>query len=835
MPTAGRVGQASIDVVADAAEFDRQMTRTDAAARRGFGGVKRQADDANRSVIGLDASVKKLNTSLGGLAAAMRRNGQAAGHWRDENGRLRDENNRFVAEARSGFAGIDLSLKGVFRSLGGLVGIMGKVSAAGLGVGAIAGALGAAAASAVQFAAALAPAVGIVAAAPAAVGLLAGVVATLSVALSGVGDAFSAAVSGDATEFAESLEGLAPSAQAAAIALREITPQFSALRESVQGAFFEGFDATLRNIASTLVGPLTEGMTAAAAGLSGIVTRLGEAATSGAGIAFINSTFAMLSSVLVNLQEPVGLLFEAFLSLGSSIALAFGGPEAGAGLAAMIEGFATFINRAADSGAAIGWVEGAIAVFQQLGAILSPIVGILGTIGEVASRTGGNILGALGGALEAVNQFLASAQGMSLLATVFETLNAVGSAFGAILSGLLPIIAPLVATLVGALVPVLDAITPLIMQIAAAAVPLFTQILAAVMPLIPPLVQIAQMILPLLAELFSSLVAAVAPLLSVLVTLLVTVLEPLLPALMPLIELFGQLAGLLADALVPIFELVGQILLWVVNEIIVPYVIPIVEFLMELLGTALVDAVTLLGDIFKVVIDAIVAAATWLGEKWGEQAAVMRLGWQLLQDKLKAGYEFIKSRVIDPVKQAFSGVRDLFDAVVSAITGDWDSAVSSLKSGVTKIKDAVSDMFSPMWEGFKSAVNSIIRGWNNLSFTIPSVDLGPLGSVGGFTISTPNIPQLRNSGFSFGEGLVNLHPNEAIVNAEHPRGLNMLANALERAGATAGIVVERGAVVMEFHGALPSREQARRIGEAAGDGLMRTLAIRGARAAVRRF
>lgn len=828
------VGRAEIDVVADAAEFDRQMSRTDAAARRGFGGIKRQADDANRSVIGLDGSVKRLAGSLVGLSAAIRRTSKDTKTWRDENGRLHDENGRFLADAKRGFAGIDLSLKGLLGSFGGVAAIMGKVTAGGLGIGAIAGVLGAAAASAIQFAAALAPAVGLVAAAPAAVGLLAGAVATLSVALSGVGDAFSAAVSGGAEEFEASLEGLAPSAQAAAIALREITPQFTALRESVQGAFFEGFDTTLRNIASTLVGPLTEGMTAAAAALSGITTRLGEAATSGAGIAFINSTFATLSAVLVNLQEPVGLLFEAFLSLGSSIATAFGGPEAGAGLAALIEQFATFINRAADSGAAIGWVEGALGVFQQLGAILSPIVGIFGSIGEVASRTGGNVLGALGGALEAVNQFLSSAEGMSVLSSVFTTLNAVGTAFGQVIAGLLPVIAPLITTLVSSLVPVLEAITPLVLEIAAAAVPLFTQILDAVLPLIPPLVQIAQQILPLLATLFSAVVAAVAPLLEVLVTLLVTVLEPLLPALMPLIELFGELAGMLAEALVPVFQLVGDILLWVVNEIIIPFVIPIVETLMELLGTALVDAVEFLGDTFQIVIDAVVAAATWLGEKWGEQALVMRLGWQLLQDKLKAGWSFIKSNVIDPLRQAWSGVRDLFDGVVSAITGNWDDAVSKLKSGVTKIKDAVSDMWEPLWTGFKSAINSVIRGWNNLSFTVPSVDIPGIGTVGGYTISTPNIPQLASSGFSFGEGLVNLHPNEAIVNARDPRGLNMLAAAIDRAGG-GGIVVERGAVVMEFHGALPSPEQARRIGEAAGDGLMRTLAARGARAAVRRF
>jgi phage-related protein len=776
------VGRAEIDVVADAAEFDRQMSRTDQAARRGFGGIKRHADDANKSATRADSSIQKM---LGGL--------------------------------------------------GRLVGLMGKVTAGGLGFGAVAGGLGSAAASAIQFAAALAPAVGIVAAAPAAIGLLGAAVATLSVALSGVGEAFGAAVSGDAEAFNEALEGLAPNAQDAARALREITPQFAALKDQVQDAFFAGFDTTLRNIAATLVGPLTEGMTAAATGLAGITTRLGEAVTSGAGIAFIQNGFAMLSSILANLQEPLGLLVEAFLSLGSSISIAFGGEAAGAGLALMIEQFAEFINRAADSGAAVSWVEGALAVFSQLGAILTQVVAIIAVVGEVAAATGGNILGAFGAALQSVNAFLSSAEGIALLASVFQTLNAVGQAFGEILAGVLPVLAPLVGQLVEGLLPVLAAITPLLIQIAAAAAPLFAQILEAVLPLIPPLVQLAQQILPLVATLFSAIVAAVAPLLEVLVNLLVTVLQPLLPALMPLIELFGELAGMLAAVLVPIFELLGEILLWVVNEIIIPFVIPIVEFLMELLGTALVDAVNVLGVVFQAVIDAIVIAATWLKDKWDENALIMRLAWQLLQDKLKAGYDFVKSKVIDPMKQLFSGIRDLFDGVVAAITGDWDTAVTKLKSGVEKIKDAVTDMWEPLWTGFKSAINSVIRGWNNLSFTVPSVDIPGIGTVGGFTISTPNIPQLAGSGFSFGEGLVNLHPNEAIVNARDPRGLNMLADALDRAGARGGIVVERGAVVIEFHGALPTDDQARSVGVAAGEGLMNTLAARGARLAIRRI
>lgn len=783
------VGRAEIIVVADAAEFDRQMRRLVSAARRGFGGMRSEADT---NFNGAAESSKRFGNTLSTVTSTFNRFRRRLGDVFGSSEQFRESMRNALPALRNFGSSIGGTLVGaglrLVNTFTSVVAVMGKVTAAGLAVGAIAGALGAAAASAIQFTAALAPAVGIVAGVPAAIGVAGAAIATLQVALSGVADAFSAAVSGDTEKFNAALEGLSPNARAAATALRDITPAFSDLRAQVQDAFFAGFDDTLRSIASTLVGPLTEGMTAAAEGLAGITTRLGEAATSGAGVAFIENSFTALSNILANLQEPLGLLFEAFLSLGSAIAIAFGSAEtAGAGLGDLITRFAEFINTAADSGAAISWVEGAIGVFSALGAIISPVIGILGSVGAAAQATGGNILGALGAALEAVNAFLSSAEGMRVLESIFTTLNAVGSAFGDVIAGLLPVIAPVIASLVSGLVPVLEAITPLLLEIAAAAGPLFTQILDAVLPLIPPLVQIAQLLLPLLATVLSGLVAAAAPLLEVLVNLLVSVLEPLLPALMPLVELFAELAMQLATALTPILTLLGEILAWVVNEIIVPFVIPIIEFLVGLLGDTLVGAVEDLGTVFEVVVNAIVAVATWLKEQWDKNALAMRLAWDLLKAGLQAGKNFIVNNVINPIANFFTGLKNTLASVVSNMRSKFDGFVSAIKGAPGKIKSALSNMFSPMWNGFKSAINSIIRGWNNLSFSVPSVDLGPLGSVGGFTISTPNIPTLQTSGFSFGEGAVVLHPNEAIVNAKDPRGIAMLADALTVAsGMTAG-------------------------------------------------
>lgn len=754
-----RIGEAEIGVVADGNEFNRQMARMMDETRRRW--QKFSRDNANDT-----------NT------------------WRDANGKLRDEFGRFVAETDRGFLNLGIGAGSFGKVLNGLVGGFARVAAGATAIGSLIGLLGAAAASAIQLAAALAPAAGAVAALPAVIGVAAGAVATLQVALAGVGDAFAAAATGNAEEFNDAIAGLAPNAQSAARALREITPQFQALQQSVQNAFFTGFDATLLSIAATLVGPLTAGMTAAAAGLAGLTTRIGEAVTSGAGVAFIESSFAALSNIIANLTEPVGLLIEAFASLGSSINLAFGGEAAGAGLANLITRFAEFVNTAADSGAAIGWVQGAITVFQQLGAILSPIIGIIGTIGSVASSTGGNILGAMGGALEAVNAFLGSAQGIATLTTVFQTLNQVGALFGEVLSGLLPVIAPLVGQLVSGLMPVLQSLVPIIVQIGALAAPIFSQILAAVLPLLPPLLTLVSAILPLVAQLLTSVVTAAAPLLEALTTLLVSVLTPLIPALEPLLTIFGELAVTISEILTPVIQLIGDILLWVVNEVIVPFVIPILEVLAEMFASALTDAVQGFADVFTAVVNAVATAAQWVWNQLKARFNEMKLGFQILGQAFQTAGNFIKNNVFTPLKNAANSVKSALASTWNSVKSAFQGVVDKFNSGVSKIKTALSSI----WTAVKGAYNALASGWNRID-----IEIGPFSipdwvpGIGGATFHIadiiPNIPHLATGAFTGGSSpLAQLHPDEMVLPLSHQNGINALADALARASSmTAGI------------------------------------------------
>lgn len=696
---------------------------------------------------------------------------------------------------------IDLDREGTFsKFVSSLTGIRLPIA----GFIALGSAVGAAAAAAIQLTAAMAPAVGIIAGLPSAIGVGAALMTTLQVATMGVGEAFSAAATGDAAQFEAALEGLAPTVQAAAQTIRDLKPAFDELRNSVQSEFFAGFDAILQRLADTLMGPVTEGMTTAASSVNALITGLSMVATSQEGIDFVTQSFAILNTIITNLTEPITLLFSSLLNIGTAINEAFGA-TAGEGLANLITQFALFLDQAAASGEAVAWVNNAVTVFEQLGAIISPIVGIIGSIGDAARISGGNILGAFGEALQVFDDFLNTADGMATLVSVFEAFNQIGSVFGDILQGIGPALPPLISgisSLVGAVAPLISALAPLVGAILTALAPLLTAVANAITPLIPPIIQLAEMIggvlvtainavMPIVTTLLTLFSSVAAPILEIIMAqfqafspILMTLLEvlsPILTALQPLFDIFVMIAELIGSILVPVFEVLGGILLWVVETIIVPVVVPIIEFLADLLTTLLGGAVEKLAGMFETA--GPVIQVVWELLKAGIQSSVdaIMAVWDALSNAFKAGWDFIMRTTITPMKNGFTALKNTATGIITSMRSAWDNFVSFLKGIPGKVSGALGSIFSPLWTGFKSAINSVIDGWNGLSFSVPSVDLGPLGSTPAITVSTPNIPRLKVGGMSMGEGLANLDPNEAILPLEDRRTENLLAGAIQRA------------------------------------------------------
>lgn len=697
---------------------------------------------------------------------------------------------------------IDVDREGTFsRFLSSITGV--RLPVAGFTL--LGTAAASAAAAVVQMGAALAPAVGIIAGLPAAVGVGAAAIGTLQVATAGFSDAMAAAFE-DTEAFDEAIENLSPNAQAAAEAFRAAVPELEALQDAAQDAFFRDMDEAITAAAASLTGPLSEGMSTAAGEAGSLVTELLNVASSSAGVDFISSSFATLNATLAQLQEPVSALFTALLELGTAVNTAFGGEEAGAGLAAMIQQFADFISAATASGQAVAWVENALAVFEQIGAILSPIVGIISSIGSAAAATGGNILGVFGQALQVFDDFLASAQGQDTLVTLFDALNQVGASFGTVLANIAPALPPIIEGIAGILSvvsPLLGPLSELVGSVLTALAPILSIVAAAIQPIIPPLTRIIELLggilvealnaaMPLIEvladalgaqlavalEVIGDVLAAVAPIF----TVLFDALAPIIEALTPLYELIGVVAEIIGTVLGPIVQVLGAILLWLVEQVIVPFVVPIIEVLADLLTGLLGSAIQWLGDQFEVMGAGLEVVWNFIRDTIVQRAEEMALGFEILVAAFKLGWSILNNNVFTPIKNGINSVKNTVTTQINNIKTGFDIFVGFVRGIPGRISSALSNMFAPLASGFRSVVNSVISGWNNLSFSIPSVDIPGIGTVGGGTINTPNIPYLQTGGFTQAEGLAMLHPDEMVLPLTNANGINALAAAFREAG-----------------------------------------------------
>ena len=86
-------------------------------------------------------------------------------------------------------------------------------------------------------------------------------------------------------------------------------------------------------------------------------------------------------------------------------------------------------------------------------------------------------------------------------------------------------------------------------------------------------------------------------------------------------------------------------------------------------------------------------------------------------------------------------------------------------------------------QGFVHAINWLIDKWNGLSFTIPSISV--FGKkIGGFTLSTPDIPRLAQGGITTGPTLAVIGDNpggrEAVIPLDKSGGVSWSEASLQR-------------------------------------------------------
>ena len=170
---------------------------------------------------------------------------------------------------------------------------------------------------------------------------------------------------------------------------------------------------------------------------------------------------------------------------------------------------------------------------------------------------------------------------------------------------------------------------------------------------------------------------------------------------------------------------------------------------------------------------ALIAVVVLLIVYWDEIAKAAGLGWDMIQLAVGEGVDWVSGKIsggMDWISDKWSaawawisGKTSAAVAVVmgyigglSRIPGQVGGWLGELVAWVAGLPGRIGRAASGMWDGivrsFKSMVNQLISGWNNLSFTIGGGSIMGV-SIPSLTLSTPNIPYLADGGITTGPTL----------------------------------------------------------------------------------
>lgn len=690
-------------------------------------------------------TLREIQAASRGMRANVRVQADMEGFTRDVNGRLHDLEGRFIAEGRKAGKGFGASFGGGFggalKGLGGALGGITKATAGFSKLLILPAALGAAAVSAGQFVAAIAPAAGLVAALPGVILGGAAALGTFKLAISGVSDAISAGFEGDMEAFQEALDKLAPSAQRAVKAIVALKPGFDTLKKSVQENFFAGFDVAIKDLATKYLPVLQKQLPAIAASMGTFATNFADAAGQAENVSAIDTILASTAKGLARANDGVGSLTTGFIQ-ASAVAAPFL-EDLGGLIGGLTKQFGDFLNAAAGDGRLQGWIENALSVLQSLGALLSNIGSIIGSVFSAASAQGGSLLDTLVLLTGEISTFLKSAEGAAALQAIFGALAQVGQVLSQTLGVVLPLLgqalvnlAPAVGPLAAALGAILQAVAPLLPIIGSLAATIAGQLATALTALAPIVGAVANVlggalaaVLPQIASALLSVVSALAPLLVPLAQLIAQLVTGLVPVLTPLITLLGQIAGQIGGVLIqalgillpPIIQLVGVIagalmpVLQVLGDALVQILmalLPLLPPLVQLLG-AIIPIIPMIANLAATLITALLPALLPIIELIVQLAT-------LLISILVPVLNFLVQTILGPVIGALSTLLGWLGKILGAVVGWVAGFLGAITQIPGKVVSALGNLGSLLYNAGRNLIQGLINGVTSMISSLTS-------------------------------------------------------------------------------------------------------------------
>lgn len=569
---------------------------------------------------------------------------------------------------RSALSQASSALRSLSSSLGG-VGKATAITSLGLAAAAAVPAI-------LQLGAALVPVVGVLPVALAGATALVPALGALVIGFRGFGDALSSM--DDPEKFAEALKNLAPSAQQAATAIRDLRPPFEDLRKEVQGSLFEDFGEQITAIANQYLPSLRTGLTGIATGLNtmghGLASFIADAQT----LKDTNRLFEITGESILGASAGIQPLMSGLRDIGA-VGAEYLTPLSDAFVNAS-QRFAEFAAQARASGAIDAWIISAVDALQKLGSIVASVGSIFASLSNAASNAGMDMLTVLSSALSVSAQWLKTAEGMSVLEQIFGGVQAAAA-------GLAPVFQALGSAITNSIAPAIAQLGPMIGQA-------FTNLAPAIEPL-------------------GRILAAVAPLIGMLAQSLGSALASALTAVAPLVERFsaalqdnpallnavGVAIGaivLAASPLGAVFSVIGTVISGVVAgfRLLQPVLAPLVASLTGAggaLGSIAGRVTGLLGPI-GLVVGAFITLFTTSEEF---RSAIGSLA-SAIGGVLSAAFS-----VIGPILQ---GLSTLFTGLVQALA----PVVSTIISAVVPVITTLASVLSQLAAALAPVVTAIV-------------------------------------------------------------------------------------------------------------------------------
>lgn len=615
---------------------------------------------------------------------------------------------------------------------------MTKFSAVVGGLSAGAGSAAAAASSVIQLTAALAPAVGILAALPGATALAVTGLVTLKLALSKVGDAFSAALGSDQEAFKESLKDLTPAARRVAKELHSVRVKLIEIRNVAQQRLFEPLRGEVLALTKVLAGPLKIGVGQLARELGRAAKSLSMFAREKDSVKAIQSLFRDTALSVRNIAPGLAPLARGFRDIavvGGSFIKSLT-PALGAALSE----FGKFLSAAAKSGKAFEWMREGLAVLQQLFRILGNVGSIISSVFKAANASGGGLLNTIEGLTGQFARFLKSTEGVKALRAIFAGIGEIGKALGPVIIDLVKgigVLAPAIGRIAQAVGPVLskaiNALAPALKQLEPGITALINGLGDAFTAIAP--------VLPIVARALSSVAVAIAPILPALGKLIAMlagqfadIIQRLVDSgamghlVVAVIEIANALGQGLLDALIAIAPYLPQLVINISNLLIalIPLIPPLVDLVIALtpiipMFTDIIELITdLTSNVLPILVNSIntqvlLTKGYYDAVKWAWDHIFKYIKWQI--ENIGKAIDWFKTL---PQKFGtwFKGARDGATKKLGELV-DW---VKGLPNRITSALGKTGDLLynAGAWV-IQGLINGIVSKFNSLRDILGSV------------------------------------------------------------------------------------------------------------------